>query len=523
MVRDATQNRGQQLPDSGIDSVSRTHPAVANAFSDAPSLGGKLLDGAGTAVGAVNLAAIPLFIGPAVVGGIAKVGAKTKIGWLKRVGEKVGSAMETFTGTTFGQIGEKFGIGKTVGGITQPIANVTGSVAETAGDVTGFSARRRTANLAKASGHLSVLKDEVASLNAAELPSSLRGHVAKMQSAFNVAHIDRFDHEQFAKAHEGFQKTTAELRKNTALDKTTSTALARTEKSLGKIALRTEKMVANRAAVGAYGNVAKSIQSIPGTLSKTSAMHGIVSGGFVAGSALSMVGDARSFKNDLRALKQMYADVTGKDVKKVSAFDVLIGSVPAPLRAARRHMLIYTTVSEIADAIGMGVNIKTMGKNNMSFMSSFLAFQVPDWIQKGTGNVLGDSIIPAYKALTLAHQAGQTISAEEYAQLLLLASPELKARGEHSSFLMEIAKQYADAKASPADILKAASNGEIMARISRLIVANEPKAAVVTETATPEHSHTKRLSEGAKDQRPVLGKFTEKVSNSPTMEQGVSV
>lgn len=136
--------------------------------------------------------------------------------------------------------------------------------------------------------------------------------------------------------------------------------------------------------------------------------------------------------------------------------------------------------------------------------------------------MLGPNVLVAYDAISKAQKAGQQIGAGDYAQLLFLASPELKAKGENNPFIGAIAEQFAQSQTSAADVLKATTNGDITLRISQIMVANEAAknaSDTKTEVTTPEASisHAQRLN-GKKEhpvlsraEKPVVGAFSKNI------------
>jgi hypothetical protein len=377
-----------------------------------------------------------------------------------------------------------------------------------------------------------VLKQQISEIHASNVHPELRGIVGDIHSELHKSDFRKIDTHRLSDSMQKFEKKAGELVKGGAQKEVDATA-----KSMSKLGGRAEKLMTSSAAVSRYENVGQSIKSIPGSIAKTSAFHGVVNASFVGASVVSMANDARSFTKQLAILKRMYADMTGTDVSKVSSVRVLFGSAPAPVRMARASMLKFAAISEVADAIGVAVNLKGMMGKGFSMMAGLIAYQVPQMISSTAGKLLNQeelqNYLAAYDHASKAQAAGQKTGQEDYAQLLHFADPDLKNKSLENSFLVEVSKQFADAQTSVADVLKATANGDVTLRLSKLRVdndaASEASAAAVethVQADVPAISQVDRLGEkkqhprmqGAMEEKAIHGAFTQKEvsrANSP--------
>lgn len=510
--------------------VSANHPAVrdqmpakdkipAAAAPAAPAVtpqpdvttADRVIGAAGSASNMVAMAAMPIFIAPQLAGQVITDAAElSKAGWLTRnIRQPAARFFNKITTPTIADVGEKIGVNKAVSGVVDPVVNATGNVTEKY--LKRPTAFLRNRNVAKATGQHTLLKEQVSKLHAMEMPSELRTHVDALHRELHTADFRHIDASRVKGAVDGFDNAAKQI-----LKVESGPEISGVMKSMGKVAGRTEKLLSSGATVRGLENVGQTIKSAPKKLSSVSAVHGAINGAWIAGSVVSMASDANSFAKQLKILKRMYADMTGKDVAKVSNMEVLVGSAPAPVRAARANLLKFTSISEIADAIGVAINVKGVMGKGFNFITGMIAYQVPQLISSAAGNLLGPNVLGAYDAISKAQKAGQKISAEDYAQMLYIASPELKAKGENNPFLLAVAKQFEQEQASAATVLNAVTNGDVTLRISKLMVENDTKmkAAAIEETpAQPEMSHVEKLEKPAAA-KPVHGHFTQQLAAS---------
>jgi hypothetical protein len=508
------QSARQQIEELG--GVSANHPAVRESSgaekqaaiaaeieaANKPTLTDKALGAAGAVVTVTGLFS---FFGSMIVnalGGLVKGGGRL-IGSqsLQKAGLKVQAPVRYINENSFADVGQKVGVGGFLGRASQRFANGAAGVVETVGNATGLSSSRHAANMGKAHTHFERTKSLAGEFKLDGIPAELRPHVEAIhQAALNSPSITHaVDKTGFRSAVTAAEEMMAQG--GVKADKATRQFITSAGKSLGKY----------EAAEG-WRNLGASVKAAPKSMAQSKISHGLLNGSLIAGSALSMTGDARSFFKDLKTLKQMYADTTGK---KASTLRILLGGLPGPVAAARSHLIKNTLVKESTDAAGMLVNVKQAVDHRFNGPKALAAFFIPDFISRGADKLMGESLLSYYKPLSEAHKLGQAISAEDYAEFLVVASRDLGERGKNSEFTKAIAQQYAAAHTSPAVILQEVSNGGLTKRIALLIAANE--------TAKDQTAHSPIQQVPGNKERPIVGKHTEQLakSSTPTLEQGI--
>ncbi|MFW0776989.1 MAG: hypothetical protein ACN2B6_04645 [Rickettsiales bacterium] len=513
----------------------------------APGMSDKLLGGAGTAVGIGGM--VP-FIGPAALKIAAfpfsKIGEWTKSEGLQSLGAKISKPARAFEEATFASAGERLGIGGAVGKASQTLANGAGAVAETVDKRVHVGRNLQGRAVGRAHRHLLSAQDHATKLELSEIPAKHRSHFRALHDhVTGAAHTGDLATtetvriaEQNAKGAVGtIERTVPKASLTNALsgaeealeDLAKSGASKKTVKQARNFVSSAGKMSDSMAHAGAINEVGHSIRSVPGKLGQAKLGHGLMNGAFIAGSGVSMVSDAKTFKGRLKMLKEMYADMTGTPIAKVSTAKVMLGAVPEPVRVARKLIVKKLAIREATDTIGMGVNIRQAVDRRFNGPLAIAAFILPEMIGSSADSMMGETVLPAYtqfKHLQLeAKAAGQELPAEAYAGFVGEISPELKNRGgSQSRFAQELAKQYAVEKKTAAEIMNELDSGELLSRVHNLIkAASAEKAAAVAGAGaadTKQVSHTQRLA-GAKEDMPVLGAHTEKVAAETPAENGV--
>ena len=130
------------------------------------------------------------------------------------------------------------------------------------------------------------------------------------------------------------------------------------------------------------------------------------------------------------------------------------------------------------------------------------AFFIPDVIRAAAEGMLGKSVLPHYKAMRDAQEAGQQIPADAVAEFILAANEKLRNRGKTGmAFAEELGKQYVSEGTKLAVILEEISNGKMQARVNDIMAKEKAPT-----------SHVERLMQPAQAIKPELGAFTQKLN-----------
>lgn len=262
-------------------------------------------------------------------------------------------------------------------------------------------------------------------------------------------------------------------------------------------------------------STANEIKSLTKSIGKSNVLHGAMNTSFIAGSALSTAGVVKGLGQGIATLKEMEMDITGRDV---STFDILFGKLSKPTAEAKSQLLKSSSLFGVTDVASLSVAVLSTVKNTVSP----LAFFIPQLVSMAGGTVLGESIIPEYKAFKQAHASGQEIPVDNYANFIGQASPVLRERGGASSvFTQKLAEQYSAQRVAPQEIMKRISNGTLEKDVKAMIAqaeaekkaAEKSMAAAVPAIDTTAHSHVAALQgkHTAQPAQDVVGKHTAKI------------
>jgi len=446
---------------------------------------------------------------------IAVGGAQMALGGVSWVGNKAGSLVglksaskvgevakeaRSWNEITFNEVGHATGTKGVVGSITQTGANVIADPLHWVGEKTGLSQWRASANAGKAAGHLTAAKDLAKDLTTGDIMAlgGLKGKVAGASHAGQLVASETHTMLDAARQAEGAGKLSA---------------------AGSKFLSSVEDSVAHHNGATMWGNVKGAVKKAPSELGKGSVTHTLMNGAFIGMSALSMFGDARGFSQNLASLRQMYADMTGEDVKNVSSMKVLTGSVPEPVAAARAHMIKTFGVKQMFDVGNIALNVAMLISpkwgSGWKGMAAMIGTQVASTAVDG---YMGESILPIHKAFSDAYKSGKEVPPEFYAAYLYAASAELRNRGEKGQeFATAVAQQYAAEHVSPGQLLNEIQNGKLMERIKA--ISGKADQAQVAQPAQEEPAQASAVSRlnGERTERPVVGKFTNKLNQEAQM------
>lgn len=256
---------------------------------------------------------------------------------------------------------------------------------------------------------------------------------------------------------------------------------------------------------------------------------------FTLGAGVSSYQVAKSFAEQLDALKHAIADIKGGDAKNISTMSALFAPIPKSLQPARDHLLKEHAVRGVAQVAGLVAMILAVrAKKNVGHA----AFFAPMIVDMGANALLGETFLPVYAEMKNAYQAaqasGQELPSEAYAKFVFETSPELHRRGEvGQQVALKVGEQYAHEKADPGAILREIDSGQFMERVKGLIAEAEAEHAAMVQAQKAKEAEAKaeqahpaadnkpsmvaRLS-GEQPARPVLGKHTQNLTQQAVHE-----
>ena len=248
--------------------------------------------------------------------------------------------------------------------------------------------------------------------------------------------------------------------------------------------------------------------------------HKISSGIAIGFTAIGAYGVAKTFSQNLDALRNMHADISGIPVERVSTWALLTGNVSPVVAEARSHLLKEFIPKGLAQLGGLAWVTKVAYRPKAGMMENMASFMLP---QAATGAIdmfMGESILPVYSGFANAYKSGEPLTAEAYGEFILAGDQDLKKRRVGKQVATELGAEFAAEKIDPAEILREMNDGRFKARIEKLIAKDEAelaqKNAVIQpkpQAVTPAQASAKPVSMvdkigGAKLDRLTIGKFT---------------
>lgn len=267
----------------------------------------------------------------------------------------------------------------------------------------------------------------------------------------------------------------------------------------------------------------------------------VMTAGWRVSAALNMYSVARSFGAQVHALRQMEADMTGKNINDISTIGVLTGAVSAPVAAERSKLLKVSGAEAFASVAGLAMALKShlidgklgklLGPMGQGMIGLFLmnkAYTLPADIAEKTREFVGTPILSYYGPMREAEQEGARFNAQQYAGFVFNADPNLSSRGEAGEALAMAIGERLAAKGTPiAAVFAAVHNGEIRKLTEEIVNQNtQPQAApedmqaqaqempVALEQPPQELTQVQRLQQRQQAPlqvalRPEMGAFTE--------------
>jgi len=268
-----------------------------------------------------------------------------------------------------------------------------------------------------------------------------------------------------------------------------------------------------RGVIGAAGNALQKPSKVTlshmglgktGTaLGDASMLQGVFDATLLVGNGTAAYGIASSFSQKVEGLKQMYADLTGKDARKVSTFSLLTGKVPPIVAETRSGLISEHGLRGLIELAALGIGFHGMAKYGS--IPIFKGFIAPQLASAGIGLLTTElPISNIYKGFSDAYRRKEPITLDGYATLVCAASGELRKRDETGrKFAKAIAeKYYFHGNAAPATILKDAQSGKLMGYVKDIIEANKAHQPAVATAHMHEGEHVKRLKKHNPDRQP---------------------
>ena len=509
------------------------------AKSYQPTIADKAVGVAGTASGLVGVLS---FFGLGAVNLLGKTigwtGKVLKFSSIQKAGEKISAPANWLNTNDFTALGNKLKIAEPMGRVSQVVANGAAWVTEKAGAQSIVGSRMQGMAIGNAHRHFLKAKAHAEALDLGQIPAEHRPHFEVLHEAItNSGHVGDLHHyvagheklkfkTPVAAAVEGAAVSTAVKSETVTMAaalknaEAAATTMAKKGGGVDKATLKavnrflgaTEKTTNALNNAKGWGNIAGAIRSVPGKLAKAPIAHTMMNGAFVAGSAVSMAGDALSAKTQLHMLKEMCADMMGKNIDNISTAKVLFGSVPEPVRKARGALVKQLLMKEGADAVNVVINTKQALNAKFSMAKAMVGFLGAEAVSSAADRLVADHTAEAYvgfkQAQLAAKASGQQLTGEQYTQFVGMVSPDLERRGgARSRFAQEIGKQYAQEQKSAAEIMREIESGKLLARVHGIIDETSRHAAQV-------------IGANTRMQKPVVGQHSQKVV-SEAVDHGV--
>lgn len=304
-----------------------------------------------------------------------------------------------------------------------------------------------------------------------------------------------------------------------------SGAIAALEKVSGHVA----KAADRHSMASGLRDLPGAIRRAPSSVGKAPVGHAMNNGLILAGTALTMYSTAKGVQGRVEALREMYADLAGKNAKNITLANLFLEKVPQPVADARNHLIREFGPRLFLEGANAVMNASWILRGKDLGMITFFALQAGGQVMDA---LAGESILEYYKGFKDAQARGEQIPPDYYQAFLGLASPELRKRGGvNSDFAKALAIEYSGEQAGPKQIMQEVTDGKMHERIERLqqrymhereahekatvaIMQPEPPFAAQTHVdALTKHDGGKQgYAERARKGRADLGKYTGEIA-----------
>lgn len=256
---------------------------------------------------------------------------------------------------------------------------------------------------------------------------------------------------------------------------------------------------------GGFRNTCNALGAVhlPNKLRDMSIGQAVFGTTMVAGAGLTTYGTVRSLGEDIKNLKQMYADLTGAEADKVATSTVLFGKVPEQVRVARGSLVKEFLPRTALSALNIFLGFRWLKKPPSGLVAPMMLNMGINMGSEFMGKLSESSLLSLYSEMRHAKASGQEITPLTYARFITALSPELAARGGiKSQFTQELALEMAKKQAGPADIVKM----DIRAELATLY-ARQQQAAVQAPAPAAEagKSHVAAVTAAKPQPGPVVG------------------
>lgn len=225
-------------------------------------------------------------------------------------------------------------------------------------------------------------------------------------------------------------------------------------------------------------------------------------------------------KIGIRTIKQLMADLSGKNPKNISTFTALFGSGVSPVvKEARRQFwktmlpqnIIFGTTTVLQEVGARKLKRKFGSDHMLTTIGVPIAYQA----LQGLGQLFGghnNIMLQQYANMRITQEAGEPLGAQDYASLLTAASKDIKAIGGTANYNTTlIARYYASNNTPVAEVMKDINAGKEM-----LMQRSQQGAEAMKEYyAAQQAQEASQLPQPQAETGLVKGKFTAQERNQP--------
>ncbi len=252
----------------------------------------------------------------------------------------------------------------------------------------------------------------------------------------------------------------------------------------------TKKLIESHHSSQALANLGDHARNAAEHVANTGISHGLMNAGIVGGVAVSDIRTGMDAMKSLRALKEMYADLTHTKADNVSGMNLLFGKVPAPVTMARAQLIKEYGPAILLDTANTVLNLDMVVRNKVGFINLPLIIALGMGSQAARGALHGN-LLPSYQSMKDLQAESQIVPAELYAALVGDASEELwKRGGANCESAKALGVAYAHEQLSAKDVLQEVTSGKMRRRLDALhaeYAAAHPESAVAHPSAPQTH------------------------------------
>lgn len=258
---------------------------------------------------------------------------------------------------------------------------------------------------------------------------------------------------------------------------------------------------------------------------------------------LSGYGVAKQWSEGMHSLVKMQEAMTGKKVSSPMAL-LTANDVPEVVKDARKHLLMEHIGRGASSLLNIGLVARAMFRRKSM---SMWEFAIPAAAGMAVDIAMGQSALPFFANVQNAHNAGQQLPPQAYAEFLMASSSDLKRRGAIGyQVAAKLGEIYAVQKTAPGDVLKDVEanlqahkhghKGKLDGMIDQVLAEAEQKKLAAKQMqdvqghAKPHNgqqqvSMVEKIGAGGKPREiDVRGKYTKQLKNEvSSTEQGASV